>query len=104
MDASELKTFEAVARLGSMGRAAEELHTVQSNVTARVRQLESELGTVLFARHARGVEPTRAGRRLLPLHNGSRIFSPRRGAPRWTMARRAGRWLSDRSRRRRRCV
>ncbi len=66
MDASDLKTFEAVARMGSMGRAAAELHTVQSNVTARVRQLESELGTQLFARHARGVETTRAGRRLLP--------------------------------------
>jgi DNA-binding transcriptional LysR family regulator len=66
MDASDLKVFEAVARLGSMGRAAEALHTVQSNVTARIRQLEEELGTALFHRHARGVEPTSAGQRLLP--------------------------------------
>jgi len=66
MDAADLKVFEAVARLGSMGRAAEALHTVQSNVTARVRQLEDELGTSLFRRHARGVEPTQAGHRLLP--------------------------------------
>jgi DNA-binding transcriptional LysR family regulator len=66
MDAADLKVFEAVARLGSMGRAAGELHTVQSNVTTRVRQLETELGTTLFRRHARGVEPTHAGRRLLP--------------------------------------
>jgi DNA-binding transcriptional LysR family regulator len=61
-----LRIFEAVARLGSMGRAAEELHTVQSNVTARVRQLEQQLGTTLFRRHARGVAPTPAGQRLLP--------------------------------------
>jgi DNA-binding transcriptional LysR family regulator len=66
MDAADLKVFEAVCRLGGMGRASEELHTVQSNVTARIRQLEEELGTPLFRRHARGVEPTHAGRRLLP--------------------------------------
>ena len=66
MDAADLKVFEAVARLGGMGRAAEALHTVQSNVTARIRRLEQELGTPLFRRHARGVEPTPAGHRLLP--------------------------------------
>ncbi|HUB10914.1 MAG TPA: LysR family transcriptional regulator [Acetobacteraceae bacterium] len=66
MDAAELRIFEAVARLGGMGRAAEALHTVQSNVTARIRQLEAELGTPLFRRLPRGVEPTAAGRRLLP--------------------------------------
>jgi LysR family transcriptional regulator, cell division regulator len=66
MDAADLRVFEAVARLGGMGRAAEELHTVQSNVTARIRQLEDQLGTKLFRRHARGVEPTPAGQRLLP--------------------------------------
>jgi len=66
MDAAELRIFEAVARLGGMGRAAEALHTVQSNVTARIRQLEEALGTALFRRHARGVELTAAGRRLLP--------------------------------------
>lgn len=66
MDAGDLRLFEAVARLGGMSRAAAELHTVQSNVTARIRTLEEELGTPLFQRHARGVEPTPAGRRLLP--------------------------------------
>ena len=58
MDASDLKIFEAVARLGGIGRAAQELHTVQSNVTTRIRLLEQELGTPLFERHARGVTPT----------------------------------------------
>lgn len=37
MDASGLRIFESVARNGSMNRAAAELHTVQSNVTARIR-------------------------------------------------------------------
>jgi DNA-binding transcriptional LysR family regulator len=66
MDAGDLKVFEAVARLGSMNRAAVELNTVQSNVTGRIRSLELELGTPLFDRHARGVLPTAAARRLLP--------------------------------------
>jgi DNA-binding transcriptional LysR family regulator len=66
MDASDLRVFEAVARLGGIGRAALELNTVQSNVTTRVRSLEQELGTKLFERHARGVTLTAAGRRLLP--------------------------------------
>ena len=66
MDAGDLRVFEAVARLGGMNRAAAELNTVQSNVTARVRALEEELGVPLFHRHSRGVSPTDAGRRLLP--------------------------------------
>lgn len=66
MDAADLKTFEAVARLGGMNRAAAELNTVQSNVTARIRSLEEELGSPLFQRHSRGVALTDAGRRLLP--------------------------------------
>ena len=66
MDAGDLRVFEAVARLGGMNRAASVLNTVQSNVTARVRLLEEELGTALFDRHSRGVALTAAGRRLLP--------------------------------------
>lgn len=66
MDAGDLRVFEAVARLGGMSRAAAELNTVQSNVTARIRQLEAELGTALFHRHKAGVTLTDAGRRLLP--------------------------------------
>ena len=66
MDVAELRTFETVARLGGMNRAALELNTVQSNITARIRALESELGCPLFERHSRGVTLTGAGQRLLP--------------------------------------
>ncbi len=66
MDSADLRVFEAVARTGGIGRAAQELHTVQSNVTTRIRLLEQELGTPLFVRHSRGVSLTPAGRRLLP--------------------------------------
>src|SRR5262245_8885167 len=66
MDLSDLNTFSAVARCGGVTRAASELGTVQSNVTSRIRALESEIGVSLFERHSRGMLLTGAGRRLLP--------------------------------------
>src|SRR5262249_62101109 len=66
MDAADLKIFEAVARTGSMNKATAVLHTVQSNVTARIQALEAELGCKLFERNRRGGVLTPAGRRLLP--------------------------------------
>ena len=66
MELSDLVTFSTVARLGGITRAADELNTVQSNVTQRVKALETEIGTALFERHSRGMTLTGAGRRLLP--------------------------------------
>jgi DNA-binding transcriptional LysR family regulator len=66
MDAADLRVLEVVARHGSMNRAAAELNTVQSNITARIRALEDRIGTKLFDRNSRGVTPTAAGHRLLP--------------------------------------
>lgn len=66
MDMKDLATFEAVARLGGMGRAAIELNTVQSNVTQRVRRLEESLGVSLFDRSRAGARLTAAGERLMP--------------------------------------
>jgi DNA-binding transcriptional LysR family regulator len=65
MDSTTLGTFLAVARTGSVTAAAQELHTVQSNVTARLKQLELELRVALFQRHSRGMTLTAAGSRLL---------------------------------------
>lgn len=66
MDLVALRTFATVARQGGVTGAARALNTVQSNVTQRIRALEAELGLELFSRHARGMELTRAGQRLLP--------------------------------------
>jgi DNA-binding transcriptional LysR family regulator len=66
MELTDLLTFSAVARNGGITRAADELNTVQSNVTQRVKALEAELGVALFERHSRGMTLTGAGRRLLP--------------------------------------
>lgn len=66
MELIDLVTFSAVARTGGITRAAEELNTVQSNVTQRVKALEAEIGAALFERHSRGMTLTGAGRRLFP--------------------------------------
>ena len=66
MDAADLRVFQAVADTGSMNKAALELNTVQSNVTARIKSLEDEIGLALFERTNRGVTLTAAGQRLLP--------------------------------------
>ena len=66
MDAADLAIFATAAKAGGITRAAETLHTVQSNVTQRIRRLEAELGVPLFNRHSRGVTLTSAGTQLLP--------------------------------------
>lgn len=65
MDTASLRLFRAVARTGSVGAAAEQVHSVPSNVSARVRKLEDELGAQLFLRESRGMRLTPAGDVLL---------------------------------------
>jgi len=65
MDSRALHIFRIVAETGSLSAAARELNTVQSNVTAHLKRLEQGLGTPLFYRRPRGVEPTPAGEVLL---------------------------------------
>ena len=66
MNLNLLPVFLAAARAGSVRGAAERLHCVQSNVSARLRQLEGELGTTLFRRGRSGLVLTDAGRSFLP--------------------------------------
>lgn len=65
MEIHDLRVFLAVAEEGNITRAAQRLGYVQSNVTARIRQLESELDTSLFYRHSRGVSLTPTGETVL---------------------------------------
>lgn len=47
-----LRHFLAISRAGSLSGAAKRLHCVPSNVSARLRQLEEQLGVSLFRRQA----------------------------------------------------
>ena len=64
MESNELRIFQAVAREGSITRAAQILGYVQSNVTAKIQQLEGELKTPLFYRQ-HGMVLTPDGEKLL---------------------------------------
>lgn len=60
----QLVVFEAVARLGSVTRAAEELHLAQPTVSLQLRKLADTLGVVLFEPDGRRLRLTGAGRAL----------------------------------------
>lgn len=65
MEIRDLRIFLSVAQNGSISKAAQELHYVQSNVTARIKHLEERLDTTLFHRKSKGVELTASGHLLL---------------------------------------
>lgn len=59
-----LHAFEAAARLGSVSRAAVELHVTHGAVSRQIRTLEEQLGVALFTKDGRGLKLTEAGMRL----------------------------------------
>jgi DNA-binding transcriptional LysR family regulator len=59
-----LRAFEAAARLGSVSRAAEELHVTHGAISRQLRVLEDELDRPLFTRLGRGIALTPAGEQL----------------------------------------
>lgn len=64
MDLIQLEIFCGVFRLRSFSRAAETLGLTQPTVSTRIKEFEEELGTPLFSRLGREIEPTDAGRFL----------------------------------------
>lgn len=62
---STLLAFEAVARNGSINRAAKERKTSSAAISRHLRRLEDELGMALFARSGRGIVLTESGEEYL---------------------------------------
>jgi LysR family pca operon transcriptional activator len=61
MKIRHLQCFQEVARLGHVGRAADQLAVTQPAVSKTLRELEEILATRLFARTRKGLELTPAG-------------------------------------------
>lgn len=84
MELYQLRTFVAVAREGSLTRAAESLFTSQPAVSAQIKALEAEFGLQLFERSPAGMTPTAAGEALWEeaerLLNGARDLTARAAA------------------------
>ena len=62
MEFRNMKTFLKVSDLQSFTKAAEELGYSQSTVTVQIKQLEEELGVLLFERIGKNVKLTERGR------------------------------------------
>lgn len=65
MEISQLKYFQAMARIKHFTKAAEACAVSQSALSRSIAKLEAELGVPLFTRQARRVELTSAGEHFL---------------------------------------
>jgi LysR family transcriptional regulator, nitrogen assimilation regulatory protein len=70
MDLKQLRTFRAVAELGSLSKAADRLRAAQPALSRHIKLLEHELRVELFVRNGRGMLLTSAGRMLLDRTTG----------------------------------
>jgi DNA-binding transcriptional LysR family regulator len=70
MDLKQLRTFWAVAELGSLSKAADRLRAAQPGLSRHIKLLEHELRVELFIRNGRGMLLTSAGRMLLDRTTG----------------------------------
>ena len=66
MDLRQLQMFKTVAELGGFTKAGAKLFVSHSAISRQIKLLEDELHSPLFARTARQVTLTEAGRVLLP--------------------------------------
>ena len=60
----QLRAFEASARLGSVTRAARELHMAQATASVQIKKLSETIGLPLFEQVGRRIYLTDAGRRV----------------------------------------
>jgi DNA-binding transcriptional LysR family regulator len=78
LDLRQLRYFIAVAETENVGRAAEKLHISQSPLSRQIKQLEDQLGVLLFERNKQRLHLTQEGRDLLSearalMANASRV-------------------------------
>jgi DNA-binding transcriptional LysR family regulator len=65
LDIDQLRTFVAIADMGSFTKAAEVVHKTQSAVSMQMKRLEERVGRPVFERDGRASRLTEDGERLL---------------------------------------
>ncbi|MGY2904125.1 LysR family transcriptional regulator [Bradyrhizobium sp. URHC0002] len=66
LSVEQLATFTAIAKAGSLGRAAAVLNMTQPALSRAIKRLEEQLGAELFERHSKGMQLTEIGKAFLP--------------------------------------
>jgi DNA-binding transcriptional LysR family regulator len=66
MDREQIETFITLVTYKNFTKSAEMLHVAQSTISARLKNLEIDIGKKLFNRTNRGVQLTTAGHTFLP--------------------------------------
>lgn len=64
LDTRRLRYFTRIVELGSLGRAADDLHMAQPALSQHLAALETDFGVKLLIRSHQGTTPTAAGREL----------------------------------------
>jgi LysR family cyn operon transcriptional activator len=66
MELRHVRYFLAIAETRSFTRAAEKLHVTQPTLSHQIKQLEQQIGTVLFERGVKEIDLTAAGQLFKP--------------------------------------
>lgn len=78
MELLQIRQFKAIAEIGNMTKAAENLHVSQPTLSAMLKRLEGELGLNLFVREKNRLHLTEAGHILL--HHASILLEAEQNA------------------------
>src|ERR1700684_2738915 len=78
---TDLQVFRAVVEEGGIIKAARKLHRVPSNVTKRIKQLESSMGVTLFHRDRQRLHLSPTGELLRSYADRLGQLSEEAGAP-----------------------
>ena len=62
MDLKQMNSFVTTIEEGNISRAAQKLHISQPPLSTKLKELESELGVILFERGSRAIQLTEAGK------------------------------------------
>ena len=65
MTLQQIKYALAIADIGSMNKAAEQLFISQPSLSSSIKELEKEIGINIFLRTGKGVTPTSEGEDFL---------------------------------------
>ena len=64
MNIKDLAIYMSIYETQSLNQSAQVLGYAQSNLTARLKNMENELGAAFFIRQPRGLQPTDQGKQM----------------------------------------